>query len=668
MTQGRYSEAVPLMKRALAIREKFVGPDNPNVRDYLSNLATIYDHQDNFAEAEQLMKRVIAITEKALGPDHPDVGAYLSDLATLYFDQRRYSDAEPLAKRALAISEKALGPDHPSLGTALNNMAQVYERQGRHSEAEPLMKRALAIHERALGPDHPKVVENLNNLAVLYFSQNDWEHAVEFWRRSTSVIIRRARRGTFIGDTLTGKRRSETQQLSWQFGGLVKAAFRLASERHDDSPLRDMFQTAQWAQSSEAAESLSQMAARGAKGDARLAALVRERQDLVAEWQKRDAARSASVAQNPEKRDAQAEAANVSRLAAIDSRIAEIDKRLGADFPDYAALASPAPLAVEDVQAQLGADEALVLLFDTPEFRSESAPEETIIWVVTKTDVRWVRSERPEFGIHTLTYDVAALRCGLDYEGSWTDSHCSDLLEIGYTRADHDVFGKPLPFDLARAYRLYQGLFGQIEDLIKNKHLLIVPSGPLTQLPFQVLVQSVSNDVPSGERSREVARLGAQFVNLSDEERKHLQLTGDGGVKIVKVAPDTAAEAAGLKPEDIVLSLDGTEYPTYQRLIAGIQDHAPGTKVKIHILRNAADFTVTAILRATTIREWIPRFLANGEGKNVNWLVRDHAITVLPAVSSLKALREFAKESHASEPYIGFGNPLLNGPNARYKT
>jgi CHAT domain-containing protein len=47
--------------------------------------------------------------------------------------------------------------------------------------------------------------------------------------------------------------------------------------------------------------------------------------------------------------------------------------------------------------------------------------------------------------------------------------------------------------------------------------------------------------------------------------------------------------------------------------------------------------------------------------RDVAWLVREHAISVLPAVSSLKAVRELAKESHASEKYIGFGNPLLDG-------
>jgi CHAT domain len=47
---------------------------------------------------------------------------------------------------------------------------------------------------------------------------------------------------------------------------------------------------------------------------------------------------------------------------------------------------------------------------------------------------------------------------------------------------------EPLPFNLAIAYRLYRDLLGPFEDLIKDKHLLIVPSGPLTGLPFQVLV------------------------------------------------------------------------------------------------------------------------------------------------------------------------------------
>jgi CHAT domain-containing protein/tetratricopeptide (TPR) repeat protein len=549
--QGRYAEAEPLYKRALAIAEKALGPEHPEVGGRLSNLALLYRDQGRYAEAEPLYKRALAIAEKALGPEHPGVGTHLNNLADLYGAQGRYGEAEPLYKRALAIAEKALGPEHPDVGKFLNNLAGLYQGQGRNGEAEPLYKRALAIAEKALGPDHPSVGIDLNNLAALYYAESDWTRAADYWRRSTSVIMRRAQRGTPVGEALVGKRKSEAEQLSWRFWGLVKVAHRLAAKQQDDTLPRDMFQAAQWAQSSEAAASLAQMAARSAKDDPKLAALARERQDLVAEWERRDELRSAAMAQAPEKRNRDAEAANIARLTAIDTRVAAIDQELAAKFPDYAALANDAPLSVEDVQKQIGADEALVLFLDTP--AGKPTPEETFIWVVTKTDVRWARSE---LGTPALTREVAALRCGLDYQSSWIDSHCSDLLKVSYTHAGHDLFSQPLPFDLARAFELYKRLFGQIADLIKDKRLLIVPSGPLTQLPFHVLVTE---------------------------------------------PPETAFPSSASAYRDVA------------------------------------------------------------------WLARKHAITVLPAVSSLGALRELAKQSHATEPYIGFGDPLLDGDPAKFK-
>jgi CHAT domain-containing protein len=52
---------------------------------------------------------------------------------------------------------------------------------------------------------------------------------------------------------------------------------------------------------------------------------------------------------------------------------------------------------------------------------------------------------------------------------------------------------------------------------------------------------------------------------------------------------------------------------------------------------------------------------ASGDQRSAVWLIRDHALTVLPAVSSLKTLRRVARPGAASKPMIGFGNPLLDG-------
>ena len=181
-----------------------------------------------------------------------------------------------------------------------------------------------------------------------------------------------------------------------------------------------------------------------------------------------------------------------------------------------------------------------MLFLDTLEVKP--TPEETFIWVISKTNSRWVKSE---LGTKALAEQVTALRCGLDL-AAWQakgQTMCANLLKLPPGQASPSA-NTSLPFDVARAHALYKALFGDVEDLIAGKQLLIVPSGPLTQLPFQVLVT---------------------------------------------------------KPPS------GSDY------------------------------------------------------KSVGWLARDHALTVLPAVSSLAALRRVSRPSTARLPMIGFGDPLLDG-------
>ena len=76
----------------------------------LNQRALKLKEQGRYAEAEPLFKRALAIYEKSRGPDHPFVATSLNNLADLYWTQGRYAEAEPLLKRALAIYEKTLGP------------------------------------------------------------------------------------------------------------------------------------------------------------------------------------------------------------------------------------------------------------------------------------------------------------------------------------------------------------------------------------------------------------------------------------------------------------------------------------------------------------------------------------------------------------------------------
>jgi tetratricopeptide (TPR) repeat protein len=90
----------------------------------------LYKEQGRYAEAEPFSKRALAIDENALGADHPRVARDLNNLASLYHSQGHYAESEPLYKRSLMIYEKAFGPNHPDVTIALNNLALIYYERG----------------------------------------------------------------------------------------------------------------------------------------------------------------------------------------------------------------------------------------------------------------------------------------------------------------------------------------------------------------------------------------------------------------------------------------------------------------------------------------------------------------------------------------------------------
>ena len=537
--QGRDAEAEPLLKRSVALVEKLHGLGSSEAAHQLNNLAALYQRQQRYAEAEPLFKRSLAIREKTLGPGHPDVAQSLNNLATHYEKQGRHADSEPLFRRALAIYEKAGGPEHPAVATVLNNLGQVAKVQDRFAVAEPLIKRSLAIREKVLGPDHPDVARSLNNLAELYDGRRTRD-AEKLFERALAV------RERAVGPDHPDTARSLNNLAAFYAGtGYPEKALPLAlrliasgrgelravlpvladAERNQLIPTEQavdaMLHAIQRGAQSSAASALNKLAVRLAAGSDRLADLVRRDQDLSAEADALDKALVAAASKERSKRDPAAEQRAQARLAAISRERPSLQKTLSTEFPDYAALSNPLPLTVKEIQSLLSGDEAMLLLTVTI--------KESYVIAITRESFDWKPIPR---STEALSQEVADFRRGLD------------IANLG------DASGKSGLFDLARANRLYKTLLGPVEALVKDKRsLLIVPSGPLTALPFHLLV---------------------------------------------------TAEPVAAIPE----KLDG--------------------------YREAA------------------------------WLLKRHAVSVLPSVASLKSLRAFARKDQAIKPMTGFGDPLFD--------
>ena len=86
-------------ERAIADYKKAIEIDPTQAPAY-NNLAKVYHAQARYADAEPMYKRSLAIHEKALGPDHPDVALSLNNLASLYQKSGKVEDAVAHARKA----------------------------------------------------------------------------------------------------------------------------------------------------------------------------------------------------------------------------------------------------------------------------------------------------------------------------------------------------------------------------------------------------------------------------------------------------------------------------------------------------------------------------------------------------------------------------------------
>ena len=90
--------------------------------------------------------------------------------------------------------------------------------------------------------------------------------------------------------------------------------------------------------------------------------------------------------------------------------------------------------------------------------------------------------------------------------------------------------------------------------------------------------------------------LGVTIQNLSPELAKALGIDQRSGVVVTQVLPGSAAEKAGIKAGDVIVSLDGQPISSNSSLVSSIGVLRVGTSVKLGLVRDGANFSVTATI------------------------------------------------------------------------
>ena len=99
------------------------------------------------------------------------------------------------------------------------------------------------------------------------------------------------------------------------------------------------------------------------------------------------------------------------------------------------------------------------------------------------------------------------------------------------------------------------------------------------------------------------AGIGAVVQSLSSPIAKSFGLSTTEGALISSVKPDGAAQKAGLKSGDIVLSVDGDKVTDSGDLVSKLFTHKPGDKVVLTILRSGEQMKVPVTLQKLNERD-----------------------------------------------------------------
>src|SRR5262249_9318022 len=170
VAQERYSQAEPLLDRALALMPEGDVRHPSETARLLGNLAALYVHTGRRSDAQSAFKRALRVVEQ-YAKDDPHIVVLLSNVGALHVQNGNYKEARAEFEKALKLAQLRLESNHRDFAPLLNNLAALYQRQKKWSRAESYLLSAAAVAERAFRPDHPERAAILEHLGVVQFRQ-----------------------------------------------------------------------------------------------------------------------------------------------------------------------------------------------------------------------------------------------------------------------------------------------------------------------------------------------------------------------------------------------------------------------------------------------------------------------------------------------------------------
>ena len=473
---GNFARALEYYVESLGLKEQAT-PNAADIVTTLSNIGAVYTEQGDYALALEYFERARAFMVRTGAPPVALTSA-LNNMGHVYLAMGDPARARQSLNQSLALAEKTGDP--VKIATPLYNLGNAARAEGRLDEAEALQRRALAIRES--GEDRLGLIESLTEVAHVITHDARPVEALPYAERAVALAgASRLRSQEWKALLAVGNIHRELghqaeARASYEAAITIIETIRLQTaggERGRQKYLSDRlgpyYELAGLeSEAGRAFESLTVVDRARARTLIDIIATgrppTRQLTDAQREGERR-ATQALLAASSQLDTEAQKSKPDAQRLAELDSNLSKAriarEALLGELYAQQPSVGFARGNTPDLTRERLGdtlAPGAAIVTFVL-------ADEETLAYVVTRGP------NGPDVTTHALTHTTAQLT-------------------VMAARFAREVAARDLGFS-ASARALYDALLGPVEARLAGvTHMIVVPDGPLWQVPFQALQTS----------------------------------------------------------------------------------------------------------------------------------------------------------------------------------
>lgn len=627
---ARYGEALELVEFYINATKADDGANSVAYGRALSWKAYLYSATAQGKLAGPLYAQVLEIYQKALPANDLELAAAINNLGYYHYSEGRYDEAARLYERSLQICEIMLPADHMEIASSLNNLGNAYKKLDRAPEVEGLMRRALSIREKALPPNDPLIAQSLQNLATLLEEQGRYKEAEPFLRRAIAARISSQKTkhpdiaGVLqsLGSNLSYQGRFAEAEVQFKAALEIRRKSQPASHPDLSSNIIDLALTYVQAKRFAEAEPLLQEAI-----SINEVAHTPDHPSLCEPLEL-----LASIAN--ERGQYSKALALARRASSILIKQGHITQNARSYFQDHVEYAWQAFSNGQSKDEALLEEAFLIAQRAQLSITASSVSRLAARLAATDPGIRDLIRERQDLEDkrEQLERERIAAFALPPQQRTLTDS--AVLSEITARLEDVDT-------RLRKGFPKYYGLIepnplspSAVQKLLKKNEILV-----------DFLISDKSIFVWAITKSK----VSWYILNVTEKQIEAYVKTLRQALKVGLL--DQASRKDSLFDLGLAYEIYKNLFGTFEGLIQG-KDH-------IIIVSNGALTSMPfQALTASPVRSRKENDDDFSKYREADWLIKHHAITVLPAASSLEALRSVASGAPTRKPLIGFANPI----------